>query len=340
MDSNGDPVREPGSLKAVKGIGWYIEEYGIAQLSLNLTDIRTTPVHTAFDEACRCSQNRGIRVTGSELVGLLPLRVLTDAADFYLRKQQRSLGISDAEKVKIAVKSLGLDDLAPFHPQERVIEYIISEQGAAPLLEMNLRDFARETASESPAPGGGSIAAYSGALGTSLATMVANLSAHKRGWDHRWEEFSDIAVQGMRIQTRLLDLVDADTAAFNGIMNAYGMPKASDNQKRERLLSIQEATRHATEVPLEVARVSLSAMELAEKMADFGNPNSITDAGVGAMAIRAGVMGAILNARVNAKDLEDEQYVAEANKACDTMWAEVVSRETAVLNRVNAVLRS
>jgi glutamate formiminotransferase/formiminotetrahydrofolate cyclodeaminase len=340
MDSNGDPAREPGSLKAVKGIGWYIEEYGIAQLSLNLTDIRTTPVHTAFDEACRCSQNRGIRVTGSELVGLLPLRVLTDAADFYLRKQQRSLGISDAEKVKIAVKSLGLDDLAPFHPQERVIEYIISEQGAAPLLEMNLRDFARETASESPAPGGGSIAAYSGALGTSLATMVANLSAHKRGWDHRWEEFSDIAVQGMRIQTRLLDLVDADTAAFNGIMNAYGMPKASDNQKRERLLSIQEATRHATEVPLEVARVSLSAMELAEKMADFGNPNSITDAGVGAMAIRAGVMGAILNARVNAKDLEDEQYVAEANKACDTMWAEVVSRETAVLNRVNAVLRS
>ena len=339
-DANGEPVREPGSLKAVKGIGWYIEEYGVAQLSLNLTDIQVTPVHIAFDEACLRARERGIRVTGSELVGLLPLRVLTDAADFYLTKQERSLGISDTEKVKIAVKSLGLDDLASFNPQDRVIEYIIADKGKTPLLEMDLKAFALETASESPAPGGGSIAAYAGALGASLATMVANLSAHKRGWDDRWKEFSDIAVHGMALQGQLLGLVDADTAAFNGIMDAYGLPKGSDDQKRARLEAIQNATRHAIDIPMEVARISLQSMEIAEKMADFGNPNSITDAGVGAMAIRVGVMGAILNARVNAKDLTDERYVEETLQECDAMWREVNSREAAVLDRVGEVLGS
>ena len=339
-DKFGEPLREPGSLKAVKGIGWYIEEYGIAQLSLNLTDIQLTPVHIAFDEACRRSQDRGIRVTGSELVGLLPLRVLTDAADFYLVKQERSLGVSDSEKVKIAIKSLGLDDLAPFNPEERVIEYIIASNGTTPLLDMDLKAFALETASESPAPGGGSIAAYAGALGASLATMVANLSAHKRGWDDRWKEFSDIAVQGLQKQTQLLALVDADTAAFNGIMDAYGLPKDSDVQKKERIQAIQDATRHAIEVPMEVARISLSSMEVAEKMAEFGNPNSITDAGVGAMAIRVGVMGAILNARVNLRDLNDDDYVRETRDACDAMWNEVISREAAVLNQVNTLLNA
>ncbi len=339
-DANGEPLREPGSLKAVKGIGWYIEEYGVAQLSLNLTDIQVTPVHIAFDEACLRARERGIRVTGSELVGLLPLRVLTDAADFYLTKQERSLGISDTEKVKIAVKSLGLDDLASFNPQDRVIEYIIADKGKTPLLEMDLKAFALETASESPAPGGGSIAAYAGALGASLATMVANLSAHKRGWDDRWKEFSDIAVRGVALQGQLLGLVDADTAAFNGIMDAYGLPKGSDGQKRARLEAIQNATRHAIDIPMEVARISLQSMEIAEKMADFGNPNSITDAGVGAMAIRVGVMGAILNARVNAKDLTDQRYVEETLQECDAMWREVNSREAAVLDRVGEVLGS
>ena len=339
-DAQGEPMREPGSLKAVKGIGWYIEEYGIAQLSLNLTDIQVTPVHIAFDEACLRSQARGIRVTGSELVGLLPLRVLTDAADFYLTKQERSLGISDAEKVKIAVKSLGLDDLAPFNPEERVIEYIIADKGLTPLLEMDLKAFALETASESPAPGGGSIAAYAGVLGTSLATMVANLSAHKRGWDDRWKEFSDIAVRGMALQGQLLALVDADTAAFNGIMDAYGLPKSSEAQKSARTQAIQDATRHAIDVPMEVARISMLSMEVAEKMAEFGNPNSITDAGVGAMAIRVGVMGAILNARVNVIDLTDAAYVAKTLETCNAMWKEVHVREAAVLARVDAVLNA
>ena len=339
-DAQGEPMREPGSLKAVKGIGWYIEEYGIAQLSLNLTDIQVTPVHIAFDEACLRSQARGIRVTGSELVGLLPLRVLTDAADFYLTKQERSLGISDAEKVKIAVKSLGLDDLAPFNPEERVIEYIIADKGLTPLLEMDLKAFALETASESPAPGGGSIAAYAGVLGTSLATMVANLSAHKRGWDDRWKEFSDIAVRGMALQGQLLALVDADTAAFNGIMDAYGLPKSSEAQKSTRTQAIQDATRHAIDVPMEVARISMLSMEVAEKMAEFGNPNSITDAGVGAMAIRVGVMGAILNARVNVIDLTDAAYVAKTLETCNAMWKEVHVREAAVLARVDAVLNA
>ena len=337
-DANGEPERSPGSLKAVKGIGWYIEEYGIAQLSLNLTDIQTTPVHIAFDEACAKAQERGIRVTGSELVGLLPLRVMTDAADYFLRKQQRSLGISTAEKVKIAVKSLGLDDLGPFDPNKRVIEFMIAADRNTPLLDLSLGAFATETASESPAPGGGSVAAYSATMGVALATMVANLSAHKRGWDDRWEAFSRVAERGIALQNQLELLVDADTAAFNSIMEAYGMPKGSEAQQQARHAAIQNATKNAIEIPMRVARLAADAMAVAEEMAAIGNPNSITDAGVGAMAIRTGVKGAILNARVNLQDLEDATYGAAVVAEADALWADIDERERRVLDRVAAVL--
>ena len=339
-DAEGQPVRIPGSLKAVKGIGWYIEEYGIAQLSLNLTDINTTPVHVAFDEAVERARVRGIRVTGSELVGLLPLRVLTEAADHYLRKQERSLGIPDREKVKIAVKSLGLDDLAPFDPADRVIEYRIAAASRTPLLDMTLRGFSEETASESPAPGGGSISAYCGALGAALGTMVANLSAHKRGWDDKWAQYSADAVEGLAIQEQLLLLVDADTAAFNGIMDAYGLPKSNPDQKTARTAAIQAATQRAIDIPMQVARTALSAMPLLKRMADHGNPNSITDAGVGAMAIRTAVLGAILNARVNAADLADKGYVSEVLAECKTLSDEVSRMEGVILARVDELLKN
>jgi len=322
---DGEPLRVPGTLKAVKGIGWYIPEYGVAQLSLNLTDIRVTPVHIAFDEACEKAQSRGIRVTGSELVGLMPLRVLTDAADHYLRKQGRSLGISESEKVKIAVKSLGLDDLAPFRPEERVIEYRIAQAGQQRLVQRSLQAFAEETASESPAPGGGSVAAYIGALGVSLGTMVANLSAHKRGWDNRWESFSEVAVRGMLLQRKLLGLVDADTAAFDAVMAAFGMPKDDDEARVARSEAIEAATRHATEVPMSVAETCLEAMEVALEMAEWGNPNSITDAVVGAMALRTGVLGAVLNARINARELKDQAFAREVEGRC-AQWVEEAER--------------
>ena len=339
-DANGEPLRQAGSLKAVKGIGWYIEEYGIAQLSLNLTNIKTTPVHIAFDEACARAHDRGIRVTGSELVGLLPLRVLTEAADYFLKKQERSLGISDAEKVKIAVKSLGLDDLAPFDPSKRVIEYVIADANNSPLLDMTLLAFAEETASESPAPGGGSVAAYASTMGVALATMVANLSAHKRGWDERWAAFSMVAERGVQLQVQLAALVDADTAAFNQIMEAYGLPKATEDQKKVRHQAIQDATRHAIEIPMQVARLSMQAMEVASEMASIGNPNSITDAGVGAMAIRTGVKGAILNARVNLADLEDVDFAKRVRIECQELWSACDAAEAAVIARVDEVLGS
>lgn len=339
-DANGEPLRQAGSLKAVKGIGWYIEEYGIAQLSLNLTNIKTTPVHIAFDEACARAHDRGIRVTGSELVGLLPLRVLTEAADYFLKKQERSLGISDAEKVKIAVKSLGLDDLAPFDPSKRVIEYVIADANNSPLLDMTLLAFAEETASESPAPGGGSVAAYASTMGVALATMVANLSAHKRGWDERWAAFSKVAERGVQLQVQLAALVDADTAAFNQIMEAYGLPKATEDQKKVRHQAIQDATRHAIEIPMQVARLSMQAMEVASEMASIGNPNSITDAGVGAMAIRTGVKGAILNARVNLADLEDVDFAKRVRIECQELWSACDAAEAAVIARVDEVLGS
>lgn len=310
-DSQGNPVNIPGSLKSVKGIGWYIEEYGIAQLSLNLTNISITPVHVAFDEACKKAEARGVRVTGSELVGLVPLQAMLDAGRYFLKKQQRSTGLNESELIKIAVKSLGLDDLKPFNPQEKIIEYMLEEEGAHPLIDMSLTAFADETASESPAPGGGSIAAYAGVLGVSLGTMVANLSAHKRGWDNRWEEFSAWAEKGMAYQETLLQLVDEDTAAFNKIMDAFGLPNGSEEEKSARQQAIEEATKYAIEVPFKVLETAYNSMEVMKAMADFGNPNSVTDAGVGALCARTAVRGALLNVQINASGLKDEGFAKE-----------------------------
>lgn len=338
-DENGEPLREPGSLKSVKGIGWYIEEYGIAQLSLNLTNINITPVHAAFDEACARAHERGIRVTGSEVVGLIPKRVLIEAADYYLRKQQRSLGISESEKIKIAVKSLGLDDLSPFNPHEKVIEYLIEDGGGKSLVNMTLTDFAIETSSESPAPGGGSISAYCGALGISLGTMVANLSSHKRGWDERWEAFSQWAEKGMDLQARMLQLVDEDTAAFNRIMDAYGMPKGTDEEKRQRKAAIQAATKYAIEVPLQVAETAFEGMDLIREMSENGNPNSVTDAGVGALCARTAVLGAVMNMRINAADLEDKEWVNEALNRADALERDAQALEDQIRANVARLLK-
>lgn len=339
-DAQGQPMREKGLLPCVKGIGWYIEEYGIAQLSLNLTNISVTTVHQAFDAACERAIARGMRVTGSEIVGLIPKRVLMDAAHHYLRKQNRSLGISEQEKVKVAVKSLGLDDLAPFDARKRVIEYLLEDaaEDQAPLAAMSLVGFAHETASESPAPGGGSISAYVGALGVSLGTMVANLSAHKRGWDDRWETFSDAAEQGMAHQERLLQLVDEDTAAFDAIMSAFGMPKGNDAQKAERAKAIQQATLGAMKTPLEVAEVALASMDLMADMAERGNPNSVTDAGVGALCARTAVLGAIMNVRVNAADLQDREAADDMLSRCEELEAAAEAKEAAIRQRVADVL--
>ena len=306
-DENGEPVRIPGRLKAVKGIGWYIEEYGIAQLSLNLTNISVTPMHVAFDEACKSAEERGIRVTGSEIVGLVPLQAVLDAADYFLRKQERSLGISESEKIKIAVKSLGLDDLTPFHPEEKIIEYMIRDKEGKSLVDMKLTEFADETSSESPAPGGGSISAYVGALGISLGAMVANLSAHKRGWDERWEEFSEWAVKGMDIQKKLLAYVDEDTRAFNRIMEAFGLPRNTEDDIRARSEAIEEATMYAIEVPLEVMKLAFQSMEIIAKMTETGNPNSVTDAAVGGLCARTAIRGAHLNVRINASGLKKKE---------------------------------
>ncbi|MFM7769324.1 MAG: cyclodeaminase/cyclohydrolase family protein, partial [Bacteroidota bacterium] len=319
MDENGEPKRVPGTLKAVKGIGWYIEEYGIAQLSLNLTNINITPVHVAFEEACKKAHDRGIRVTGSELVGLIPKKSLLDAADYFLKKQERSLGISEREKIKIAIKSLGLDDLAPFNPEDKIVEYIIEKNlgSGKKLVDMTLNAFANETLSESPAPGGGSVSAYCGVLGSALAGMVANLSAHKRGWDARWEEFSDWAVKAKDIQDELNWLVDEDTRSFNKIMDAFGLPKNTEEEKSVRSEAIQSASKYAMEIPLQTARVAFKAFEVCEAMIQEGNPNSVTDAGVGALAIRTAVLGACYNVRVNASGITDKTFtktlIAEAD---------------------------
>lgn len=339
LDANGEPIRIPGSLKAVKGIGWYIEEYGIAQLSLNLTNINVTSVHQAFDEASEKARERGIRVTGSEIVGLIPMRVLIEAADHYLTKQERSLGISNDEKIKIAVKSLGLDDLTPFNPKEKVIEYMIDDHAEGDLLvDMDLVAFANETASESMAPGGGSISAYCGVMGVSLGIMVANLSAHKRGWDHRWEEFSEWAVRGMEIQRQLLALVDEDTNAFNRIMEAYGLPKNSDADKKARGEAIQEATKYAIEVPLKVARLAFESMDVMQAMAVDGNPNSVTDAGVGALCARTAVIGACMNVQVNTGDLKDEVYKAAVLAEATELTAKAEAAEARIRQVVHDVL--
>lgn len=328
---NGKTINIPGSLKAVKAIGWYIEEYGIAQISINLTDIRTTPVHVAFDEACKKATERGLRVTGSELVGLVPLKALTDAGRYFLEKQRRSTGVSEKELIKIAVRSLGLDELAPFDPEKRVIEYLLRDKTNKKLIYNSLLDFANETASESPAPGGGSVAAYMGVLGASLGTMVANLSSHKKGWDDRWKEFSDWADQGQQLKDELLLLVDADTASFNAIMQAMGLPKGSDEEKLARKTAIQQATKTAMEVPFHVMKCALKSMDLLLAMAQQGNPNSVSDAGVGALCARSAVLGAGLNVKINASGYEDAAYVATLLQQVKNMEELASQKEAAIL---------
>lgn len=307
-DEKGNQVFVPGTLKSVKGIGWYIEEYGIAQISLNLTNISVTPVHVAFEEASKKAAERGIRVTGSELVGLIPLKAMIDAGKYFLKKQERSVGVSEDEIIKIAIKSLGLDDLKPFNPKEKIIEYLIADKNQGRLVKMDLKAFANETASESPAPGGGSISAYVGALGVSLGTMVANLSSHKAGWDARWEEFSTWAEKGQAIKDELIRLVDEDTNAFNKIMDAFGLPKGSEDEKKARHQAIQEASQYAIEVPFKVMTKSLESMEILKAMAETGNPNSVSDAGVGALCARTAVRGAYLNVKINASGVDDKDF--------------------------------
>ncbi|MBQ6861673.1 MAG: glutamate formimidoyltransferase [Alistipes sp.] len=326
-DADGNPIMQPGTLKATKGIGWFIDEYGIAQVSMNLTDIATTPLHIAFDEVCRKADARGVRVTGTEIVGLVPKRALLEAGRYFLKKQRRSLGISEEEIIRIAIKSMGLDDLKPFNPKEKVIEYMIADDKAQGLVDMTCKAFAEETASESPAPGGGSISAYMGTLGAALGTMVANLSSHKAGWDDRWEEFSSRAEEGQALMQELLSLVDEDTAAFNRIMAVFAMPKTTDEEKAARSAALQEATLYATEVPLRTMQAAARVFPLVKAMAEEGNPNSVSDAGVGALAARSAVLGARLNVRINAAGLKDrttaDRLTAEADQiALDAQRAE------------------
>ena len=336
-DAAGEPLRQPGILKGVKAIGWYIEEYGIAQISMNITDVNATPLHQAFEACTKSAESRGMRVTGSELVGLVPLNVLLDAGRYFLKKQQRSAGVSEEELIKIAVKTMGLSELAPFDPQHKIIEYKLAQDdpaAAKKLIRKDLRAFANETAGESPAPGGGSVSAYVGALGVSLATMVANLSSHKRGWDERWEMFSDAAERGQRIKDALLRAVDEDTDAFNAIMEAFGLPKGTPEEKTARSAAIQHATLGAIEVPLRVLRLALDSFPLIRQMVEIGNPNSITDAGVGALCARAAVFGAALNVKVNATGLHDKAYAVNVVAEVDTAMAEAARLETEILNLV------
>ncbi len=333
-DENGEPLMRSGTLKSTKGIGWYIEEYGVAQVSMNLTNIAVTPLHVAFDEVCRCADARGVRVTGTEIVGLVPKRALLDAGRHFLRKQRRSLGITEEEIIRIAIKSMGLDDLKPFNPREKVIEYMLEEQSGKRLIDMTCKGFAEETASESPAPGGGSISAYMGALGAALGTMVANLSSHKAGWDDRWEEFSAWAEKGQTLMTELLHLVDEDTEAFNRIMAVFAMPKTTDEEKAARSAALQVATLYATEVPLRTMKAAERVFEIVKAMAEQGNPNSVSDAGVGALAARSAVLGARLNVRINAAGLKDKAKAAELVGEADEIAARVVAMEQEVLNIV------
>ena len=335
-DANGDPLKEPGLFKAVKGIGWFIEEYGVAQISYNLTDINISPLHEVFDKSCERALARGMRVTGSELVGLVPKKVLIDAGKHFLRKQERSTGIHESEIIKIAIRTLGLNELAPFNVRERVIEYMLEDGIKKPLVNMTLTDFANETASESPAPGGGSIAAYCGAMGVSLGTMVANLSAHKRGWDERWEEFSTWAEKGMEYQNILLDLVDEDTHAFNKIMIAFQLPKDTQAEKEKRKTAIQEATKYAILTPFKVMETAFASMEVMKAMADIGNPNSVTDAAVGALCARTAVMGAFLNVKINCGDCEDKAFVNDILKKGQQLVDDACKMEAEILKITNS----
>jgi glutamate formiminotransferase/formiminotetrahydrofolate cyclodeaminase len=332
-DENGEPVRIPGTLKKVRAIGWFIKEYGIAQISMNLTDITVTSMHQAFDEVSERARERGMRVTGSELIGLVPLQAMLDAGTYFLRKQQRSVGIPDEEIIKIAIKSLGLDELAPFDPKKRIIEYLIDDKNDK-LVDLTVAGFSNETLSESAAPGGGSVSAYVGALGAALGAMVANLSAHKRGWDDRWEEFSDWAEKGKVVHDKLLKLVDDDTAAFNAIMDAFGLPKNTDQEKKLRSAAIQAATKHAIEVPFEVMKTAYQAMEVIQTMASIGNPNSLSDAGVGALCVRTAVYGAYLNVRINAGGLSDKEFSRKILTEAAGILEKTKAKETEILSLV------
>lgn len=339
-DEKGNPIMKPGTLKGTKAIGWFIEEYGIAQVSMNITDINATPLHTAFDEVSRCAQNRGVRVTGTEIVGLVPKRALIDAGKYFLRKQQRSTGIPEEDILNIAIKSLGLDDLRPFVPEEKVIEYLLDadKKNSNKLTALTVKGFADETARESPAPGGGSVAAYMGALGAALGTMVANLSAHKPGWDERWEEFSLQADRGMAIETELLHLVDEDTEAFNRIMAAFGMPKGTDEEKKLRAEAIQQATLFAAQVPLETMKASFEVFALCRSMVETGNPNSVSDAGVGALAARAAVIGAGLNVKINASSLTDKGMAQSLIAEAESLIAKACKEESEIIEIVEKVI--
>ena len=335
-DDKGEPVRIPGSLIKTRAIGWFIEEYGIAQISINLTDIKVTPVHVAFDEVCEKARIRGIRVTGSELIGLIPLQAMLDAGKYFLRKQERSLGISDEELIKIAIKSMGLNELAPFDPDKKIIEYVIAEKSGNQLADFTLKKFTEETASESPAPGGGSISAYVGSLGAALGTMVANLSAHKRGWDNRWEEFSDWAEKGKHFHTALLKCVDEDTQAFKQIMSAFELPKSTAQEVEVRKKAILDATKTAIEVPLKVMKLSLESMAVIKAMADTGNPNSVSDAGVGALCARTAVEGAFLNVKINISGCSDKDFATKVMEDATRILAKAKDQEAIIIDIVNS----
>jgi glutamate formiminotransferase / formiminotetrahydrofolate cyclodeaminase len=340
LDENGETVMIPGTLKGTKAIGWFIDEYGIAQVSMNITNLSETPLYVAFDEVSQKAAARGIRVTGLEIVGLVPKKAIIDAGKYYLTKQYRSLGINESEIVKIAVKSMGLDDLKPFPPKEKIIEYVFeTENQTKKLVDLTCTDFAVETASESPAPGGGSISAYLGVLGASLAAMVANLSSHKAGWDERWEEFSDWAVKAQEIKDDLLFLVDEDTNSFNKVMDAFGLPKTTDEEKIERSNAIQAATKYATEVPFKTMQRTFDSFEIIKAMAENGNPNSVTDAGVGALCARSAVIGAFLNVKINASGLKDKDFAAEILKQASEIVSKAVKFENEILEIVNRKLK-
>ena len=334
LDKNGEPVRIPGKLKAVKGIGWYIEEYGIAQISYNLTNISITSMHVAFDETCLEAEKRGLRVTGSELIGLIPLQAMLDAADYFLVKQQRSLGISESEKIKIAIKSLGLDDLKPFNPQEKIIEYML-DKDEKKLVDLKLNDFADETAGESPAPGGGSIAAYVGTLGVALGTMVANLSAHKAGWDEKWEFFSDWAEKGQAYKNKLLYLVDEDTNAFNKIIDGFRMPKGSEKEINDRKAAIEEATKYATQIPFQVMETAYQSMEVMQAMLKDGLQNSLSDAAVGILCARTAVIGAYFNVRINAKDIKDRKFADDIIQKAEKIYKAAIKIEQETIEYID-----
>ena len=338
QNEKGEEIVQPGTLKSVKAIGWFIEEYGVAQISMNLTNVNITPIHIAFDEVCKKANERGVRVTGSELVGLIPLKSLLDAGRYFLEKQQRSVGVSEKELIHIAIKSLGLDELSEFIPEKKIIEYLLNEEKQDKLVNLSLQEFANETASESPAPGGGSIAAYMGSLGISLATMVANLSAHKKGWDKRWKEFSAWAEKGQNIKDELLYLVDEDTNAFNKIMEAFSLPKSSEQEVKFRSEAIQNATKFATEVPLKTMILAYSSFPIIKAMAEIGNPNSISDAGVGALCARSAVIGAYMNVRINAAELKDEAFKKEILAKAEKIKNDAIKEEEAILKIVYAVI--